>query len=234
MGIKQFLKLSILKDKSSKLLSNDNLTIVCDVTVVGPKTTVAEQSTQPKLCQKVEIEDDFFFEDLEAAFLSKEFCDVQLLCGDQVFDCHQFTLSARSPVFRAMFLADMAEKNEQKVDVKDIAPEVLSEMLSFIYFGKLRRLDKFATDLLAAADQYHLDQLKRACEDHLCRNIDIGNCVGYMTMGDMYQADTLKKTSIQFIARNMKKVLKTKVWKESLKNNSSLMVEVLEEFGGEA
>ena len=62
-----------------------------------------------------------------------------------------------------MFLADMAEKNTQKVDVKDIAPEVLSEMLSFIYFGKIRTLDKFATDLLAAADQYHLDQLKRAC-----------------------------------------------------------------------
>ena len=130
-GFKQFLKLSILKDKSSKLLSNDNLTIVCDVTLVGPKTTVAEQSTQPKLSQKVEIEDDFF-EDLEAAFLSKEFSDVQLLCGDQVFDCHQFMLSARSPVFRAMFLADMAEKNEQKVDVMDIAPEVLSEMLFFI------------------------------------------------------------------------------------------------------
>ena len=55
-----------------------------------------------------------------------------------------------------------------------------------------------------------------------------------MIMGDMYQADTLKKTSIQFIARNMKKVLKTKVWKESLKNNSSLMIEVIGEFGGEA
>ena len=135
-------------------------------------------------------------------------------------------LSARSPVFRAMFLADMAEKNEQKVDVKDIAPEVLSEMLSFIYFGKIRRLDKFATDPLAAADQYQLDQLKSACEDHLCRNIDIENCVGFMTMGDMYQADALKKTSLQFIARNRKEVLKTKDWKESLKKNSSLMVEL--------
>ena len=165
--------------------------------------------------------------------MSKEFSDVQLLCGDQVFDCHQFTLSARSPVFRAMFLADMAEKNEQKVDVKDIAPEVLSEMLSFIYFGKIRRLDKFATDLLAAADQYHLDQLKRACEDHLCRNIDVENCVSYLTIGDRYLADTLKKTSLQFIARNMKKVFKTKDWKESLKKNSSLMVELLEAFAGE-
>ena len=54
--------------------------------------------------------------------------------------------------------AKLAEKKEQKVDVKDIAPEVLSEMLSFIYFGKIRRLDKFATDLHAAADQYHLEQ----------------------------------------------------------------------------
>ena len=118
-----------------------------------------------------------------------------------------------------MFLADMAEKNTKMVDVKDIHPDVLSEIVSFIYFAKIPRFDKFTRDLLAAADQYQLDQLKSACEDHLCRNIDIENCVGFMTMGDMYQADTLKKTSLQFIARNRKEVLKTKDWKESLKKN---------------
>ena len=55
-GFQQFLKLSTLKDESSKLLPNDNLTIVCDVTVLGPRTTVAEQSTLPKQYQKVQLD----------------------------------------------------------------------------------------------------------------------------------------------------------------------------------
>ena len=33
----------------------------------------------------------------------------------------------RSPVFKAMFLADMAEKKTKKVNVKDVRPDVLSE-----------------------------------------------------------------------------------------------------------
>ena len=53
--------------------------------------------------------------DLESAFNSKEFADVQVECEGRVFDCHQVVLSSRSPVFRAMLLADMAEAKAKKV-----------------------------------------------------------------------------------------------------------------------
>ena len=36
-------------------------------------------------------------------------------CEGKVFDCHQIVLSARSPVFKAMLQADMAEKKTKKV-----------------------------------------------------------------------------------------------------------------------
>ena len=81
-------------------------------------------------------------------FPHKEFCDVQVKCGDKSFDCHQFMLSgmllvscdncllllvhfliARSPVFRAMFQNDMAERKNKKVDVVDLHPDVVAEML---------------------------------------------------------------------------------------------------------
>ena len=48
-------------------------------------------------------------------FNSKDFADVQVECEGRVFDCHQVLLSARSPVFRAMLLADMAEAKAKKV-----------------------------------------------------------------------------------------------------------------------
>ena len=58
-GFSQFLKLTTIKDESSELLPNGNLTLVCDVTVLGPNTTEAEPSTLPKPCQKVKLEEDF-------------------------------------------------------------------------------------------------------------------------------------------------------------------------------
>ena len=36
---------------------------------------------------------------------------------------------ARSPVFRAMFQNDMAERKNKKVDVVDLHPDVVAEML---------------------------------------------------------------------------------------------------------
>ena len=38
-------------------------------------------------------------------------------------------LIARSPVFRAMFQNDMAERKNKKVDVVDLHPDVVAEML---------------------------------------------------------------------------------------------------------
>ena len=130
-------------------------------------------------------------------------------------------------------MADMAEKKTQKVDIKDMTPDVLYAMLIYIYEATLPSPEKFdqcGKDLLAAADQYQLDQLKCACADYLCRNIDIENCVSYLILGDLYQEDVLKKAALQFIARNMKNVLKTKDWKESLQNKPSLKLEAFEAF----
>ena len=114
-------------------------------------------------------------------FSDKDMCDVQIICGGQVFDCHQVILSARSPVFRIMFQADMAEKMTRKVNVTDVEPDVMSELLTFIYTGNTPKLDKldkervvktqtfdlFAQGLLMAAEKYQLEQLKNICLEKL-------------------------------------------------------------------
>merc|ERR1712131_89556 len=126
----------------------------------------------------------------------------------------------------------MAEKKTRKVDIKDLHPDVLSVMLTFIYTGKIPEMDKLAKDILAAADKYQLDGLKNSCVYYLSRNTDIGNCISHLILGDTFQADVLKKMTLQFIARNMRKVLKRNDWKESLADYPSLIVEVLEVFAG--
>lgn len=60
-----------------------------------------------------------------------------------------------------MFEHDMEEKKNSRVEVKDVEPEVMAELLRFIYTGKTAaNLDNMAADLLAAADKYALERLK--------------------------------------------------------------------------
>ena len=107
-------------------------------------------------------------------------------------------------------------------------PDVLTEMLSFIYTGKTPNLDKLAEGLLAAADQYQIQQLKGSCENSLSSRLNVETCLSYLVLGDMYQAENLKRMSLNFIASNRKIVFKSKDWRACLQDHPALMAEVIE------
>ena len=214
----RFVKYERLKTLSSQLLPNDNLTIVCDVTIFGERKPVL-------YCNEEQLENGDVSQDLGNAFTSKELCDVQLQCGEKIFDCHKVILSARSPVFRAMFQAEMEEKKTNKVDINDLDPDILAEMLHFIYTGKTPKLDDFAGQLLGVADRYQIEKLKIICEEFLCMSLNVENCVDLLITGDLYNADNLKRFSLKFISRNG---IKSSDWKETLKKYPTLMLEVID------
>ena len=223
-GISEFISHHVLKSQAALLLLNNSLTIHCDLTIYGSKILEEEVKMEKVSLQNLQ-------EDFELAFSHKEFSDIKIHCGEKVFDCHQVILAARSPVFRAMFQAEMTEKKTKKVDIPDLHPDVLSEMLTFIYTGKSPSVDNLAQALLAAADKYQVELLKIICVEKLCKSIDVKNCVDYLVMGDRHQADVLKKFSLEFIAKNVASVCQTGEWKESLVDHPALMVDVIEAFG---
>ena len=69
--------------------------------------------------------------------------------------------------FAAMFDHDMEEKKNSRVEVKDVEPEVMAELLRFIYTGKTATIDSMAAELLAAADKYALERLKVRLDSRL-------------------------------------------------------------------
>ena len=52
----------------------------------------------------------------------EEFVDAAIECGGQSFMCHQIILATSSPIFCAMFQADMREKETRTVVIQDIEP----------------------------------------------------------------------------------------------------------------
>ena len=146
--------------------------------------------------------------------IGTEFSDVEVKCGERIFNCHKLILSARSPVFKAMFQADMKEKETKEVEIEEIKSEAVAELLHFIYAGSLSSsttMDEIAEDLLGAANQYQLDLLKGICEDKLCSMLNIGNSIRYMVVGDLYQATKLRKIALKLVAKNMDTIVNSEV-----------------------
>ena len=158
-----------------------------------------------------------------------KFSDVKIVTGNEEFHCHRNILSGRSPVFEAMFQSDMVENTSRIVDMKDIKPEVVREMLHFIYTGVISNddvMDEIGRDLLGAADQYQLDLLKNKCEEKLCSSLDVSNSVELLVLADLHQAPKLKRMALKLVAKNMDTIVNTDVYKDLISRHPALTLEI--------
>ena len=112
------------------------ITIICELAILGAQT---EDNTGPLTLEEGQKE---LLDNLGELFLSEETSDVEVISGSRTFHCHELILATRSPVFRAMFLADMEERKTRRVEIQGLAPEVVAEMLNFIYTGKVKEICK--------------------------------------------------------------------------------------------
>ena len=212
-----------------ELLPEGHLTIVCVVTVFGTvKVLSGSQDVEIKSGTNKARGLEEVSEHFGKLFNDKEFSDVEIECGGEIFNCHKAILSTRSDVFRAMFQADMAENRTQKVTIRDMDSEVAREMLHFIYTGGTNEdvLKDKAGKLLEVAERYQLGVLKSICEDHLCSNLQISDAIENLIFGDFHQANKLKRTALKVIARNLIKVVKTEEYQNLFKDHPSLAAEI--------
>jgi speckle-type POZ protein len=61
---------------------------------------------------------------------------------------------------------------ESSYAITDISKEVFTELLRFIYCGRLQNLENIAMDLLKAADRFGLEKLKEICESQLLNGVN--------------------------------------------------------------
>ena len=167
-----------------------------------------------------------------------KFTDIEITCGEKTFSCHKNILSARSPVFKAMFQADMKETTSGKVEIKDYSPDVIQQMIRFIYssrpFDETNVGDREQiVELLRAADQYKLDLLKEACEAKLSESLNLNNCLLTLIMGDIYNAKGLRRCSMKMLVEKMNQELLRECpddWTKCTKVHPDLIVEITKEY----
>ncbi|GBO21662.1 TD and POZ domain-containing protein 3 [Araneus ventricosus] len=156
--------------------------------------------------------------------------DVTLKCGSTSIPAHKLILSARSPVFAAMFSNPMKENHENQVDIADVDASVLRAVVIYIYTGKTPNLTvSSASKLLFTADKYQLLDLKRVCCDFLKKNVSVQNILRILILGDMH-AEDMKSFALDYICNQFPQfsVLEnTEEWKTLRKERPALAMDVL-------
>jgi len=164
--------------------------------------------------------------DLDISYGMKEYSDITITCDDQEFECHKFILASRSPVFKTMFETEMKEKKTGKYEIKCMKVEVFEDLLKYMYSGVAPNIDTIAKELFLAADQYQIGKLRELCEETLCSQIEIKNCIDLLVFGDSYQASTLRKAALNFASKYLKNV-ETSEWKKKLMPFPDLLIDVI-------
>ncbi|GFQ94979.1 TD and POZ domain-containing protein 3 [Trichonephila clavata] len=156
------------------------------------------------------------------------FYDSHLQVGDVTFPVHKAILSARSPVFKAMFSQDMAEKNCAMVDIEDLDDDTVRQMLLYLYTDAINNFQRKNVErLYFAADKYEILCLKEKCASVLIANMEPSNVCQLLLMADLHQDKVLKSAAHDFIYKNDIQVLNLEEWTNFEENNPRLTSEAL-------
>ena len=215
--------------RNQQFLPGGHLTILCEVSIFGKEkissgsSGLMDRQNNSKLKGMTKV-----IEQLGKLFNDKELSDIEVECGEEVFNCHQLILSTRSDVFRTMFQADMKENRTKRVTIKDFNPDVVKEMLHFIYTGATNEnvLKEKAGELLAAAEKYQLNCLKEVCEDYLCSVLEVTNSISSLVLGDMHQAFKLRRIALRMVASNLTTIVPTEEYQDLVENHQAIVAEI--------
>lgn len=162
-----------------------------------------------------EFNDKNAFRDAFKTFLDfrKEaiFSDVVICCDDnKEFPCHRLILSSASPYFRAMFLADMKESQQQRVKIKGLESSILQQLLEFCYTATVTINTENLQQLLIASGMLQFPQIQDACMEYLMNNLNESNCIGIWKLAEVIQRkqetveklETYIKTNFSFVTKH--------------------------------
>ncbi len=221
---KAFSKAKLL-EKTGDLLPAGRLTIVCNLEIYYSDRQT--EGKRPRIQFKLE-DTPGLGDNMAKALQSGEFADVTVVCGPKSFPCHKAVLAARSDVFAAMFShKETAENQKNEVVIADTDPDVLEQLIQFIYTDKCDDLLAMAGSLLTEADKYNLPRLKALCEEAMCENIDVGNAASVLVLAYLHEAKNLQTVAVEFVTQNMVKVSETPGWKSITESHPRIMNEIL-------
>eukprot|EP00927_Polykrikos_kofoidii_P047883 TRINITY_DN42174_c0_g1_i1.p1 TRINITY_DN42174_c0_g1~~TRINITY_DN42174_c0_g1_i1.p1 ORF type:complete len:483 (+),score=63.99 TRINITY_DN42174_c0_g1_i1:37-1449(+) len=152
--------------------------------------------------------------------------DVNLSVQNTILPAHRAILSARSPVFRAMFYGAMKEKGSVEVEINHFALAEMRLLLCFIYSGNVQEVSlKDMVPLMACADHYGVCSLRDALHEHLCESISAETACLVLASAQIFLQESIVDRCLSFILAHAQHVVQTESF---LSLDGGLLMKVLE------
>ena len=153
------------------------------------------------------------------------FCDFTIECGTEKLPCHKAILANRSDVFARLFTSqDWAENKENLFQIKDHDPEVVKQMLEFLYTNKIPDDTQCSLELLLIADQFNIEDLIQFCLPEIATTLTCDNALQILDIASKVSNATLLEEYVtKFVAKNILTVVGTDDWKKFVDPNPELV-----------
>jgi hypothetical protein len=198
-GWKQFCNKKYFTDRNGEYVKNDTIAIKLRLSTRSKIHTV---SSRNQSIQKI-IENLYFDESIPKDVIFR-FSNT-----DEVVGAHRFMLMAASPIFKAMFLSDMAESTSGEVSLEDTSPDVMKGLLAYIYTGTFCGrivLEMVAPEMMMLAAKYQITGAVLECESVLAQSLTVENLQEMKELADACGSTALKKACVEFACENCKHI----------------------------
>lgn len=115
---------------------------------------------------------------------NEQLFDFEIHVDNRVLRAHKYLLATCSDHFRAMFLHDSQESQENKVVLEDIDADAVEAILDFCYAGQLKLSRENVQGILLAANRLAIDDIQNLCVEYIRTKVDTYNCLGVLTIAD--------------------------------------------------
>ena len=218
--------------EAGSLLPSDTLHIHCKLVYESSRNTTKIQGSNSTVpFSKYVIPNGSLTHRFESLFdKDMSFTDLEIhAAGGVIFPAHKFVLAAGSPAFSAMLQSEgFAENKTNILEIDDLVPPVVKEMLRFLYTDRVEKMDQLAKDLLVAADKYLIDSLKSNCQLALAETLTVENCCQMLALADSHSAADLKNVAMKFTIRHLDELMKCESWRQLKRTHPHLGFQVVE------
>ena len=155
-----------------------------------------------------------FQEVFEPYFLSEDLSDLKIVCDQREFPVHKLILSARSPVFKAMFGSNYAETTSKTLQIEGTDSKTMEKFLQFLYTNNTSP----DCQLLLLADRYQVDPLVNYCIENIAMKVSHENAMEVFYAAFLISNEALMKNAISYISYIQIEKMKENSFWEDLEN----------------
>lgn len=127
------------------------------------------------------------------------FCDVKLIVENVEFPAHKMVLASASQFFNGLFNAEMKEKQQDTIVLKEVKALAMENLLEYIYTGKTEINTRNAYELVKISNYFLVDGLKDEASSFIGFCLHLDNALLLKVFADEHSCQSLKEQCNQLI-----------------------------------